>query len=61
MLIYFPVVKFLKAYFCPVFAAFFTVEFSQKFAISLKIGPNASSVKNLGILDLKYLEIDRKW
>ena len=48
---YAPVAKLWKAYFCPVFA----VKISQNLIIIVKIG------KILGILELKYLKIDRKW
>ncbi len=55
-----PVAKLWKAYFCPVFAAFFAVKISRKLIIVVKIGKIARSAKNLDNLDLKYLKIDRK-
>ncbi len=57
---YAPVAKLWKAYFCPVFAAFFAVKISRKVIIVVKIGKIARSAKILDILDLKYLKIDRK-
>lgn len=58
---YAPVANLWKAYFCPVFAAFFAVKISRKLIIIVKIGKIAHSAKILGIFELKYLKIDRKW
>ena len=58
---YVPVAKLRKAFFCPVFAAFFAVKILRKLIITVKIGKVARGAKILGILDLKCLKIDRKW